>query len=293
MRKVFTSLALSLLLLASVVPHAAAAEQKYLLQADFEDQTVGTAPKEIGAISIVPLAGSIDVVELDGNKVLALRRTSKNGNTAAYLDILGRSKEFKAEYCISYDIMIPEKQPTAGGWQLACSRQESTAGTQFQQAGDLNIAEGAVKYGGTTVATLEFGKWYNLAAVFSETTFTYDVYVDGKLVIDAASYTIDTNAKYPERLRIGQSASTGDCLVYVDNIKVYNAAQPVNITPADIRVLTPEEAAEEAKSYDFALPVWTHQYDVNTIIVISVGSVSIVLVAVLGALILKRGKKVL
>lgn len=293
MRRAFTALALSLLLFSSVLPHAAAAEQKYLMQSDFEDQTPGKAPAKIGAIDCVPLAASIEIAELDGNKVLAFRRTEANGNTAAYLDILGGSKNFKAEYCISYDIMIPEKQPAAGEWQLACSRQVSTAGTQFQQAGNLNIAEGAVKNGGTAVAALEFGKWYNIAAVFSETTFTYDVYVDGRLVIDAAAYTIDTSAKYPERLRIGQGASSGSCLVYIDNLKVYNAAQPENMIPADIRVLTPGEAASAEKSYDFPLPVWTHQYDVNTIIVISVGSVSIVLVAVLGILILKRGKKAL
>ena len=288
-RSILRTAAASLLLLSALIVPTAAASQKYLANIDFENQKTGKAPATIGAISTVPLAGTITVDDLNGNKVLAFRRTTANGNTAAYVDILTGSKGFAASYCLSYDIMIPEKLSSAGTWQVACSRQVPPAGnTQFQQTGTLNLSTGSLT-DKSEVAVLEFGKWYNISVVFNETDSKYDIYLDGRLIVDASPYSIDTSAKYPERLRIGQNQSTGDCLVYVDNVKVYNAAIPESIAAPDIQVLAAAEQAEESAAV-FDLPVWTHQYDVNTIVVVAVGSASILLVLVLAAIILKKGR---
>ena len=290
MRRIVTTALAALMLCASLISPVSAAG-KYICEADFEKQSVGTAKTHDG-VSMVPLEAALNIVEIDGNKVLEYRRTDKDGNTAAYTDILTGSKAFEAVHTIQYDIMIPKYLSSAGSWQFATSRQTPPAGTQFQSTASLTLTDGKVTYNGTELAKLEEGKWYTVAAVFHEDKSFFDVYVDGRLVVDAAPYSINTANKYPERLRIGQSGSVGECLVYVDNIKVYNSAIPENVVPAEIHVLTPGEIASEDNgiSADFAIPTWTKQYDINTINMAAMGSVSILLVSILAVFILKRGK---
>lgn len=268
-----------------------AADTKYLANVDFENQSPGKA-KSYGGVDMVPLDAELNIVEVDGNKVLEYRRENNDGNTAAYTDILGGSKKFADVHCIQYDIMIPEYLSSAGSWQFATSRQTpSGTGVQFQASGSLDLTNGTLTSdGGRTVAVLDAGQWYTVAVVFHEDKSFYDLYVDGVLLVDAASYSINTSAHYPERLRIGQAASAGKCVVYVDNIRVYNAAVPENIVEPDIGILPNAALSDDESTAEFTLPVWTRDYDVNTIIVSSLGSVCIVLVGILAIFILKRGR---
>lgn len=269
---------------------AAAAEPEYFVDLGFEDQEVGKAPDQSAIFACVPLKASLKVAQSGNRKVLAFSRATADGNTAAYVDLMTGSRKLAKIHVLSYDIMIPKKLTTAGTWQIACSRQTPAAGTQFQQAGSLNLVSGEIVYASKAVATLEFGKWYNLAVVFDEYRSIYDIYVDGACVVSAAPYTINTAAAYPERIRFGQNSSAGECLVYADNIRIYNASVPVGIPAADVNVIAAEETAEPAGS-EIEIPVWTRQRDINAIVVSAVGSVSIVLVGILAVIVLLRGRK--
>ena len=109
MRRIVTC-ALSALLLCSALLAPVSAAGKYICDVDFENQKVGTA-KSADGISMVPLDGELNVVEVEGNKVLEYRREANDGNTAAYTDILTGSKDFEPIHCLQYDIMIPEYLP--------------------------------------------------------------------------------------------------------------------------------------------------------------------------------------
>lgn len=291
MRRIITC-ALTALLLCSALLVPVSAAGKYICEADFEKQKTGTAKNHDG-ISMVPLQAELNIVDLDGNKVLEYRRAANDGNTAAYTDILTGSKDFNPVHVLQYDIMIPKYLSSAGSWQFATSRQTPNGKTEFQSTASLTLTDGKVTHNGTELAKMEEGKWYTVAAVFHEDKSFFDVYIDGRLVVDAAPYSINTAAKYPERLRIGQSASAGECLVYVDNIKVYNAGVPENVIAPEIHILAPDAVAEEEGgiSADYVIPTWTKQYDINTIIMAVMGSVSILLVSVLAVVILKKGKR--
>ncbi len=267
---------------------ASAAEREYLLTLDFEQDDPGTAPTQSALFACVPLKASLKIEKVGDRKVLAFRR-EPNIKTNAYIDLMTGSKKFLKIYTISYEIMLPDAKKSAGTWQIACSRQTPSAGTQFQQAGSLNLDTGEIMYAGKAVGKLDYGQWHTLAAVFDEYRSIFDVYLDGNCVIAAAPYTINTAAAYPERLRIGQNEATGECLVYVDNVKIYNAAVPDGIPAPEVVLLATEEEPSPADAV--VIPTWTRTRDVNTIIVTAVGSVSIVLVGIIGAVILLRGRK--
>ncbi len=266
-----------------------AAETDYLLSLDFEKDDPGTSPTQSASFACVPLSASLKIQKIDGRNVLCFSRKQANGNTAAYVDLLTGSKKFAKTHVVSYEIKVPSGQKTAGTWQIACSRQTPSAGTQFQQAGTLNLVSGEIQYSGKAAAKMTLDEWHTLAAVFDELRAIYDVYLDGVCVLSAAPYTINTAARYPERLRVGQNSSTGDCVVYVDNLKVYNGAAPENLVPASVEVVAEEEIAETAPQV--TIPVWTRERDVNTLVVSAVGSVSIVLVGILAVIVLLRGRK--
>jgi len=289
MRRIITC-AIAALLVCSALFVPVSAAGKYICEADFEKQKVGKANTHDG-VNMVPLDAELNIVEVDGNKVLEYRRAANDGNTAAYTDILTGSKAFAAVHTIQYDLMIPKYLSSAGSRQFATSRQTPNGKTVFQSTAGLALTDGKVTHNGAELAKLEEGKWYTVAAVFHEDKSFFDVYIDGRLVVDAAPYSIDTTNKYPERLRIGQSASAGECLVYVDNIKVYNAGVPENVIAPEIHILSSGELTEEGGvSADFAIPQWTKQYNINTMIMVAMGSVSILLVSVFAVVILKRGK---
>jgi|GEM_PF-3897483 len=287
MKRVFAWLAALCLLLTAAAPAFA---KDVLCDEDFEkagDIVARGSTKKIGPVDLVCLQGTISVVTLEGERVLKLERKTADGNTAPYLDVCTGDKDFQKNYVLSYDVMIPEA--CEGTWQIAVSRQVVKGSPVFQSTATLNLKNGEITAGGV-IGTISFGEWHNFAAAFNETDHVVDFYLDGRLILDRMSYSIDTTASYPERLRLGHNASTGAAVGYVDNIKVYNAAAPADALSAEIEVVE-GEAKNASDNAGIPIPTWTQKYDVNKIVVTSVGSVSIVLVAILAVVILKRGRQ--
>ena len=288
MKRFFAWLAALLLLLSAAAPVFA---KDVLCDEGFEkagDIVARGGTKKIGPIDLVCLQGTISVVTLEGERVLKLERKAADGNTAPYLDVCTGDRDFQKNYILSYDVMIPEA--CEGTWQIAVSRQVVKGSPVFQNVGSLNLKNGEITAGGGVIGTISFGEWHNFAAAFNETDHTADFYLDGRLILDRMPYSIDTSSSYPERLRLGHNASTGAAVGYVDNVKVYNAAAPADALTAEIEVVE-GEAKNIPNNADIPIPTWTQRYDVNKIVVTSVGSVSIVLVAVLAVVILKRGRQ--
>ncbi len=75
------------------------------------------------------------------------------------------------------------------------------------------------------VCTIEPLKWVNIAVAMDLQKLIYDVYVDGKLVLEDIRFTNKTITAAP-LIRTNCNATTGTGTLLVDNIKVYEGKEP-------------------------------------------------------------------
>jgi len=276
-----------LVLLCGLIPQAAAGEETYLLQCDFEAYPPGDFT-ESGVFYVAHKQGRIAVETLDGSQVLAFRHAKLEANEDCYLDLLPHSvcPELGPVYCISYDFRY-ESAPGDAAWQILCSRQTPAGSTQFQQVGYVRGGGVVTVTNDAYTTTLEADHWYRFTAMMDEEANLFDLYIDSVPVAVSVPYSIgDPSAEFPERLRIGMGSGTSEYVMFVDNIEVYNGMLPRGVPAADLSVV---ERGETALSV--VPPVYTRVLSVSRPVWYALGTAASLVLAAAGVFLLRRVRK--
>lgn len=99
----------------------------------------------------------------------------------------------------------------------------------------FKIADGKVTSAGSSeeLGELKKGEWLNVAFVLNLDAFTYDSYVNGELVEEDVPVSGAATGLTMLRLYIEKKGNGADLLV--DNLKVYEATEPKDITGLDVQ----------------------------------------------------------
>ena len=275
---------LCLVLLCGLIPQAAAGEETYLLQCDFEAYPPGDFT-ESGVFYAAHKQGRIAVETLDGSQVLAFRHAKLEANEDCYLDLLPRAvcPELGSVYCISYDFRY-ESAPSDAAWQILCSRQTPAAGTQFQQVGYVRGGGVVTVSNDSYTTTLEADRWYRFTVMMDEEANLFDFYIDSVPVASGVPYSIgDPSAVFAERLRIGMGSCTSEHVMFVDNIEIYNGMFPRGVPAANLSVVERDEMAPAVVP-----PVYTRVLSVSRPVWYALGTAASLLLAAAGVFLLRR-----
>lgn len=264
--KKFFALALSALMLASASAAVLAADGN-AYEYNFEDDFEGDFIAVDKTLNVAPKNGSITVAKKDDTMTLKFSHPADEAGYDCFADFL---KEGNAAYglgtqfVMEYDVLF-ESTSENMRWQICCSRETPSAGTQFQQVGyvigsDLRVVSSADET--VTLANLELNKWYRFAAAFDQSNDCFSLYLDGVCLAKDVDYNVaDTSAEAFTQLRVAYQSFIGESVAYIDNVEVYAGEEPRNVstntpvvadTTAEAVTDAATDAATEAATTDAA-----------------------------------------
>ncbi len=237
MKKLFALLLCALMAVSMLAPAMAAEEN--LINYDFEDFAEGAFTKTADGVTTGnKKSGEIAVVKFGDSKVLKFKHIGSDKNTDPYANFLENAKPGNVtkynggqQLVMEYDIYF-EEASAAMGWKLCLSQEYpdpngavSWCETGFIRGADLGLY--ASEAAEAPIMNLTLKKWHKIAVAIDTAKDVYSIYVDKKPVVVDAPYLSDAGAQYTTKLRLSYvSHAEGDSVLYVDNLKIYNAAQP-------------------------------------------------------------------
>ena len=237
MKKLLSLVLCALMAVAMLTPAMAAEEN--LIHYDFEAFAEGAFTKTADGVTTAnKKSGEIAVVKFGDSKVLKFKHIGSSKDTDPYVNFLENAKPGNVtkynggqQLVIEYDLYFEEACEKMI-WSLCLSQEYpdpngavSWCYTALVKGADLGLY--ASEKAETPIMKLQLKKWYKVAVALDTAKDVYTVYLDKKPVIVEAPYTSDAGAQYTTKLRVHYKGfAEGDAVTYVDNLKIYNAAQP-------------------------------------------------------------------
>lgn len=173
--------------------------------------------------SWVNLGGTISHKKLeDGNGVMHCVADG-TAQSKTYLDVVCAELANESKYVISADIFINEISGSTSRLGIFDGKDANATGWRMGASVKSNKIESNDGYG--AFADCEAGKWFEIAFAYNVGAGNMNVYLDGKLVREEVPIS---DTFYPTIFRFDVIAPVGGIIdVYVDNIKMYKAREPM------------------------------------------------------------------